>query len=151
MLPIVCWDMSSNSSTQTHLEIQSGIQRDLPLFGLNWSFHFAQSPHPCILIWMSKQTFHLLDRVWTLFDTPDRLKILLRPGNSRQESALTWTPPMQYDTEMAAAMEIVCTTVSEFAIDAGVTEVSWTMTYFGCNQRGSLITGSCRSTTLAKG
>ncbi len=74
MLPIVCWDMSSNSSTQTHLEIQSGIQRDLSLFGLNWSFHFAQSPHPCILIWMSEQIFHLLDRVWTLFDTPDRLK-----------------------------------------------------------------------------
>jgi hypothetical protein len=58
---------------------------------------------------------------------------------------------MQCDTEMAVAMEIVCTTVSEFAIYAGVTEVSWTMTNFGCNQRESLITGSCRSTTLAKG
>jgi hypothetical protein len=23
---------------------------------------------------MSEQIFHLLDRVWTLFDTPDRLK-----------------------------------------------------------------------------
>ncbi|KAI2512812.1 hypothetical protein MHU86_1600 [Fragilaria crotonensis] len=51
------------------------------------------------------------------------LKALSRSGTSRQESASTWTPPMQHDREMAAAMEIVRSTGSELAFVAGVTQV----------------------------
>ena len=51
------------------------------------------------------------------------LKALSRSGTSRQVSYSTWTPPMQHDREMAAAMDIVRTTGSELAFVAGVTQI----------------------------
>jgi hypothetical protein len=37
-------------------------------------------------------------------------------GTSRQVSTTAWTPPMQHDREMAAAMEVVRRTGAEIAL-----------------------------------
>jgi hypothetical protein len=52
------------------------------------------------------------------------LRGLSRSGTSRQVSASTWTPPMQHDREMAAAMDVVCTTgADELAFVAGTSQI----------------------------
>ena len=44
-------------------------------------------------------------------------------GTSRQVSTTAWTPPMQHDREMAAAMEVVRRTGAEISFVSGFTQV----------------------------
>jgi hypothetical protein len=49
---------------------------------------------------------------------------LSRSGTSGQQLTHTWTPPMQHDREMAAAMDIVRTTGAELAFVSGVSQIA---------------------------
>ena len=133
------------------MEIWSPIQRNLhSLEGWKWCVCSTASHHWCNLIWRSNQIFHWLNRAWTFNNIQESWGV--SPGLVLQGSnaCLLGNPLMSHDREWQQLWILFVQLVLNWHLFQECPSLHWMMTYYICNQRGSLVMGSHWSTILAK-
>ncbi len=67
---------------------------------------------------------------------------LSRSGASGQQCMHTWTPPLSHDREWQQLWILFAQLVLTWHLFQECPSLHWMMTYYICNQRGSLVMGS---------